>query len=303
MSMSRSELELLIGRRLDGTLTLPQRAALEAALANDAEAARLDRQHRALDEALRSLPRAEAYDEDALARRISRAIGDVHAGDEAFFARVDAAAEADAAELSAHRAVASALASLRTDVPTVDFDALAAQVSASVEELDASHAADDASLDALLRRALPAPVIDERAVPAAVAEALDHRITPAAAATRGASRSLLRRVLRPLSAAAVLLLTATMAFQLARDDATPGGLPVPGDRPEEPVVVSGGNGTSVAPRVAEFELVTPPRIESASAEVQVGQDGRLTLFPSHLRELLDDSPTTRPIDLASPRRQ
>lgn len=286
MSMGPDELEYAISQRLDGTLPLPDQERLRRALDADPSARLLEAKYLRLDAITRSLGQGLHCDEEALARSISNAIDRLHA-------------EADnAVEDESDRALARAIASFSAEQPRVDLDALARRIEAGIDAIERERQASEAgageygSLDELLRTSLPVPVA--AALPPTLV------LKPAAETWR------IGRWARPLAVAASLLIVATLAVVLLRNDpANTGTMPVANPATGAPGIAAGGtgvqplnvaapieSGTSRPPdvRVAEFEVARPdgsPRPRSASADLTVGNG--TTLPASRWNELFNES--------------
>ncbi|HMO26502.1 MAG TPA: hypothetical protein PKB10_09545, partial [Tepidisphaeraceae bacterium] len=273
MSMTLGELELAISGLLDGTLPLPQRARLNAACEASPEARALLESYQKLDAIVRDAT-ALQIDESAVFASISRML-DAHDA-------VDAELQRDPA---AFASIDAALASLTSDRPVYDEDAFVASVQTSIDALHAERDAADAhpeyaAVDQLLRTALPAPPIDEATLhttitsnlsgaSATAAQApmrLGDRIEPKPATT---SRSFWQRALRPMSAAALLLLAVGVAFQIARQ-------PV-GDEPAGPGITAptGHGGTGAGGGTSELTLTPQGSGIGRVIEFEVGRPGAI----------------------------
>jgi hypothetical protein len=140
--MTQEEVEFAITQYLDGTLPAKDVAALEARLAEDAQARELLEQHRRLLGMLRAeAGPAVAWDE--LAKDFSAVVTGT----------VDA--EAKAADQKLNGLLRSAM----PPVPAVRWEALAERISASIDVEAAARDEQDDKLDEALR-ALPAPAVN-----------------------------------------------------------------------------------------------------------------------------------------------
>lgn len=320
MSMTLGELELAISGLLDGSLPLPQRARLNAACEASPEARALLESYRKLDAIVRDAT-ALQIDESAVFASISRTL---NAHDAA-----DAQLQRDPA---AFASIDAALAAIAVNHPSYDEDAFVASVQSSIDALHAERDAADAhpeyaAVDQLLRTALPVPDIDEASLHTTITNSLSGTATDAAPPPMRltdriepkpatATRSFWQRALRPLSAAALLLLAVGVAFQIARQPVgdEPAGPGVIAPSPNGATGTTGGGtteltltpqGTGIG-RVIEFEVGRPgtiaPPIQNADGRAVTSQPSGG--FSPSLREIfrdidtpptwLDGAPSTRP---------
>ena len=234
--MTQEELEFAITQYLDGTLPVEDVAALEARLAEDAEARALLEQHQRLLVMLRADAGGPAVAWDELAKD--------------FFAVVTGTVDADAK--AADQKLNGLLRSAIPPVPEVRWEALAERISASIDLEAAARDEQDERLDEALR-ALPAPAVNWDRLASHLSDAVARE---AAAATKLRSKVFSLKWVRTasqLAVAACLAVAAAVGIR-AYLNRSPGTGPGPIATNPQIVIDIGGPERSTGTAVASVEI-------------------------------------------------